>query len=161
MPKIKFDSIAADITKHPRDTFEHVAKRHYVSHGTVTNVNAAGNYGNFTAHKKARLTVRDKALSVPKIERAKAAGLNPVTREQRIAGKVPLNAPQQLSLDNPDALVAVEEAFKKAQEDNYRRSLAESISDASDEAEHADNLSRWAIAIAVVSLVISVIKLLN
>lgn len=83
IPKIKFLAVVADIKKHPTTTFGVIANRHKISNTSVANINRARTWSNYLAHKAATVSVRNAAKSAPKVQRAKAAGLKPITAEQR------------------------------------------------------------------------------
>ena len=82
MPKIKFTSIAIDIADGGLSG-KAIAKKHYVSATTVSRVNRYATYGNYLANIQAIKSIKQQAAKRSKYEKAKAAGLNPVTSEQR------------------------------------------------------------------------------
>lgn len=103
LKKIAFHAIARQL-KDTQRTQADIAADYNVSASTVSWINQTGNWGNYLANIRAAKPLRQRVKSpttiaaASKVERARQAGLNPVTAEQRI---------EQRFADELDALAKV------------------------------------------------------
>jgi len=88
----KFKLIAKDLRNHPYLTQHSIAESHHVSTSSVNNVDNYVTWRNFKEGFKPNLSIRDRARRRDRIERAKSAGLKPVSiverREERATKRI-------------------------------------------------------------------------